>query len=387
METPLPVRPDADSDAALAALRAPLAGTERVHLNNAGIAPLAPAARQALLDLTELQCRGTLGIGETIARVEGARAALGRLVGVAPADVALFQTCAVALSQAAFGLPLRAGDEIVIVDQEYPSNAYPWYRAAERVGASVKLVASAPDFTIDPADVLAAIGPRTRVVACSWVQFQTGTTLDLPPLAEAVHRQGGYLVVDAIQGLGALPFDLLAAGADLVCGGSQKWLLGPLGLGFLAARPGLAADMTPIAYGAMTYGTPDDAPDPTRPMRATARRFEPGAPPALAGPATGASVQTLLDIGIDRVERENRALSDRLFEGLARRDYRVHPRSTRSAIVTFIPRQDPAELATSLRDQGATVAVRAGGLRVSPHVHNGPQHIDRFLNLLAELDR
>lgn len=375
-----------DADAALAALRAPLAGTDAVHLNNAGIAPLAPAGRQALLELTELQCRGTLGISETIGRVEAARATLGRLVGVAAPDVALFQTCAVALSQAAFGLPLRAGDEIVIVDQEYPSNAYPWHRAAERAGATVRLVPTGSDFTIDAAQVLAAIGPRTRVVACSWVQFQTGTTLELPPLAEAVHRHGGYLVVDAIQGLGALPFDLAAEGADLVCGGSQKWLLGPLGLGFLAARPGLAAEMTPITYGAMTYGTPDDAPDPTRPLRETARRFEPGAPPALSGPATGASAQMLLDVGIDRVERENRALSDRLFEGLARRDYRIFPRSTRSAIVTFVPRGDPMALATALRGQGATVAVRAGGLRVSPHVHNGPQHIDRFLNLLAELD-
>ena len=376
-----------NSDSALETLRHALVDTATLHLNNAGVAPLSTVAAEAINAAVVTLGRGTLDIGETIVRVEAARASIARLVGAEARDVAFFQTCALALTQAAFGIGLRAGDEIVLLDQEYPSNAYPWHRAAEAAGAKVHVVASRPDFTVDASALQAAIGPRTRVVACSWVQFQTGTTLDLRALADTVHRHGGLLVVDAIQGLGALPFDLHEMGADLVCGGGHKWLLGPLGVGFLAARPGLVAHMEPRAYGAMSYGTPDDPTEPARALRDTAKRFEPGAPPALAAPGLGAAVSMLLSIGLERIERENRMLSDRLTEGLAHRDLVVLPRADRGAIVTFLPRREPTALVAALRTHGVSVALRAGGVRVAPHIHNGPQHIDRFLNLLDELDR
>ena len=90
---------------------------------------------------------------------------------------------------------------------------------------------------------------------------------------------------------------------------------------------------------------------------------------------------------LERIERENRMLSDRLTEGLAHRDLVVLPRADRGAIVTFLPRREPTALVAALRTHGVSVALRAGGVRVAPHIHNGPQHIDRFLNLLDELDR
>jgi selenocysteine lyase/cysteine desulfurase len=375
--------PDRDP---LSALRAAYAADDALHLNNAGIAPLHPAAARSLDEMTALQRRGTLGIAETIGRVEAARATFARLTGGAPADVAFFSTCAAALTQCAFGVPLRAGDEVLLLDQEYPSNAYPWHRAAERAGASVRVVSSGPDLDGGTTALRAAITPRTRVVACSWVQFQTGTQVELPPLAEAVHRQGGLLVVDAIQGLGVLPFDLAAEGADLVCGGSQKWLLGPLGLGFLVARPGLAAQMPPLLHGAMTYGTPDDATDAARPARETAKRFEPGAPPIHAAVGTAAAAEALLAVGVAHVEQAARALADHLAAGLEARGYRLYPRGPRSPIVTFVPRRAPTALAADLRAARCAVAVRAGGLRVSPHAFLTREHIDRFLGLVDTLD-
>ncbi len=378
---------DAPENDPVGALRAAYADDrDTLHLNNAGIAPLHPAAARALDEVTALQRRGTLGIPETIARVEAARGTFARLTGAAPADVAFFSTCAAALTQCAFGVGLAPGDEVVLLDQEYPSNAYPWHRAAEAAGATVRVVPAGPDFDGGTAALLAAITPRTRVVACSWVQFQTGTQVDLPPIAEAVHRHGGLLVVDAIQGLGVLPFDLAACGADLVCGGSQKWLLGPLGLGFLAARDGLAAQMPPLLHGAMTYGTPDDPTRADRAPRDTAKRFEPGAPPIHAAIGTAAAVEALLAVGIAHVERAARALADHLAAGLAARGYRIYPRGTRSPIVTFVPRRPPAALAADLRAARCAVAVRAGGLRVSPHAFLTREHIDRFVGLLDALD-
>lgn len=361
--------------------------TGDLHLNHAGVSPLSAPAARAITDAVALMSRGSLGVPEIVARVDAARGAVGRLVGAEAADVAFFPTCAAAISQAALGLTLRPGDEIVLPDQEYPSNAYPWYRAAERHGAVVRRVASGPDFTLETSAVIEAIGPRTRVVACSWVQFQTGATLDLAAIAEAAHRRGALLVVDAIQGLGVLPFDLASTGVDIVCGGGHKWLLGPLGFGFLAARPKLVQALEPALYGAMTYGTPDDPVDPRRPARGTAKRFEPGAPPALTAPSAAAAILGLVEVGIDRVANIARARADLLAEGLLRRGYVLRTRSAFSPIVTFVPRREPEALAADLRARRCGLVVRAGGVRVSPHGTTRPEEIERLLTLLDELDR
>ena len=129
-------------DALLAELCAPFADNEKVHLNNAGVAPMTARAEKALVDTASLMREGYHAIPRLLQRYEHARAVFAGLVGCDDDDVAFFQTCAAALTQAAFGLPIEKGQNIVILDQEYPSNAYPWFRAAERAGGSVVVVPS-----------------------------------------------------------------------------------------------------------------------------------------------------------------------------------------------------------------------------------------------------
>ena len=128
----------------LAQLRAPLASTTQVHLNNAGVAPLSPFADAAAREVLVLMREGSLGIGKLLASYERARATTAKLVNGNAHDVSFFQTCAAALSQVALGLALPEGAEIVRLDQEYPSNAYAWHRAAERVHGRVVVVDSLP---------------------------------------------------------------------------------------------------------------------------------------------------------------------------------------------------------------------------------------------------
>lgn len=377
----------------LRALREPLAGTELVHLNNAGVSPMAAPARAALVELADVMARGSIGVPELLRRTEEARGAHAALVGCAPQDLAFFQTCAAAISQVAFGLTLRDGDELVLLDQEYPSNAYPWHRAAERAGARVVTVPSEQDLGIDPARVLEAITPRTRVVAVSWVQYSTGSVVPLRVLADAAHAVGAWLVVDAIQGLGVIPFDLTESGADAVCSGSHKWLLGPMGHGFLGLAPGRASALVPLMHGAMTYGTSEELFDPGRAPRAHGpQRFEPGTPAALGAVATGASAALLLELGIPRIHQEALVLADHLVSGARARGLEVrtsHERAgaPRSPIVTMVPRHlGPRDMERALRARGCSVAARGGGVRVAPHCHNGPQHIARFFELWDALD-
>ncbi len=359
---------------------------DAVLLNNAGVAPMSRIAEAGIARVVRHMLRGWFDLGEALRLYEQARVALARLVGARPEDVALLQTCAAAISQVALGLRLRPGDEIVTVDQEYPSNAYAWHVAAQRASALIRTVRSQPDYSLPTESVVAAIGPLTRVVAVSWVQFQTGAVLDLAAISAACRRYGAWLVVDAIQGLGVLPFDLHRMGVDAVCGGTHKWLCGPLGQGFLALAPGRAAELLPLLHGAMTYGTPDDPVDPGRSPRPDARRFEPGAPMLIPGAATAATVERLLSFGIENLHQAALSISDRLITGLATRGAQLLlpvGSALRSPIVTFIPRGPIDSTAARLTAKKIAFARRAGGIRLAPHAFNNTADVDRFF---ASLD-
>ena len=156
----------------LAGLRARLRAefdldADAVLLNTAGIAPMCRPARQAIERAAQGLARGWFAVDELFADYGRARAVYARLCGARPADVAMFHTCAAALSQVALGLPLAPGDELVLWDQEYPSNAYPWHETARRSGAVVRVVNSEPDFSLTQERLHAAITPRTHTVTIS----------------------------------------------------------------------------------------------------------------------------------------------------------------------------------------------------------------------------
>lgn len=370
------------ADSALAELQAPFADAELVHLNNAGVAPLSRRAEQALLSVSEGMRDGTLGIGRLLKRYEMARGTFADLVGCKSEQLAFFQTCAAAISQVAFGFPLKTGDRILRLDQEYPSNAYPWHRAAERVGAVVDVFASRADFTWDLEGFVAAITPATKVVAISWVQFQTGAVADLRRIAGAAHKVGAIVVTDAIQGLGILPFDMGMLGVDAVCGGTHKWLMGPVGHGFLAVTDDLRERLVPIMQGAITYGTPDDPVDVMKAIRSDIRRFEPGTPMLMGAISGAASVELLNSIGIRKVNEAAVAVSAVVEEKARSKGFALLPR-TDSPIVTMIPKQDPRALANRLADAGIAVGVRAGGLRIAPHAFNSSVDVDRLFDAIG----
>jgi len=271
-----------------------------------------------------------------------------------------------------------------LLDQEYASNAYPWYRAAERAGAGVVVVPSNPDWTINHEALCGAITAQTAVVAVSFVQFSTGAVVDLARVVAAAHAHGALVVVDGIQGLGILPFSMSALGVDAVAGGSHKWLCGPIGHGFLAVTPALREQLVPLTHGAFTYGTPEDSVDPLRAPRSDIRRFEPGAPLVLGAVPTAASVELLLGIGVPRLHKEAAAIADLVEEGARRRGFLLRGR-TAAPIVTFVPHVDAAGACGHLRDAGISVAPRGGGVRVAPHAFNVASDVERLFAVIDEL--
>ena len=362
---------------------------KNIYLNSAGVAPLSNAAKEAAKAvLDSLTGPTTESISGPINEYNTtARKMVANLVGCKAHQVVFFHTCAAAISQAALGIKLEPNDEIIIWDQEYPSNAYPWFEAAKRAAATVTIIPSRTDYTLDSEALIQQISEKTKVVAISWIQYQSGAASDLLAISSACKNHGVLFAVDAIQGLGVLPFDMKECGADIVFGGSHKWCCAPIGLGFMALSEDLIEKLEPIYYGAMSYGDPDDLYSKGKSLKSNISRYEPGAPVLIPALGLAASINLILSVGINEIYSEALRISNLLKDGLFSRGFTLvgdTVKTTRSPILTF-QTKDRKRIGEYLKNNGVVCAPeRAKGIRLSPHAFLNDDEIERFFVVLDQ---
>ena len=247
------------------------------------------------------------------------RAAYAGLLGCEPADVALTTSTTEGISIAVAGLQLGPGDEIVTSDEEHPGMLGPLQAAHEIGGATVRIV---------PLGAVAdAVGPATRLVACSHVSWVTGSVapaalaeLDVPVL------------LDGAQGVGALPVDVRELGCDLYAGAGQKWLCGPDGTGMLYVSPGIRERLTPITRSYGSFADPGPGLDSV--LHTDARRYDTPSLSAEALAFAEAALVTLAEASWPAVHERGRTLAARLAEALRDRGHAVVPRGD-TTLVAF----------------------------------------------------
>ncbi len=362
-----------------------------IHLNNAGLAPSSkPAFDQVVHWMRRFRQEGMHCNDAYLTAIDEARIRLAAFLNCRADEIAYFQNTASAISQVAFGLDLKRGDQVLTWDQEYPSNLYPWKAACDRSGAELVRVTSGPHLQTDAAALVAAITDRTRVIAISWVQYLTGAITELGPIVQAAKQRGIWTVIDAIQGIGLMPFDFAASGVDAICGGSHKWMLSPVGLGYLAIRSDRIHELRPLAVGAATYGTCDDLSDLSCPPKTNAWKFEAGSKQVLEILAMSASADLLGQVGLSVIQKETEGLANYLAEGLTAAGYLVHSphgAKIRGSIVSFSERAGASDPSTQqiekiLRENNMSFALRGPGVRLSPHAFNQIQDLDLVLHAL-----
>jgi cysteine desulfurase/selenocysteine lyase len=355
-----------------------------VYLNHAAAGVLPFATRDALVTLVDGQARaGVLGFVPVESTLDRYRERVGAFVGARGSEIAFLRNTGDGANTIARGLDWREGDEIVVCDNEFGSNALPWLALREH-GVRVTFVRTALD-RMTPAVLAKTMTARTRLVALSWVSFADGYRHELAPLAELAHARGALFCVDAIQGLGAFPLDVRAAGIDALYAGGAKWLLAVPGVSFLYVSEALQERLAVRWRGWRDVRDIWNFLDYEQPLAASAARYEGGTQNFLGIAALGASVDVLAGAGVARIGEHVLGA-----DGSPRRRARVarcaHRDATRPRHLVRHRdvRHDAIELGRRLGRQGFVTTYRATGIRVSPHGYNTEDEIDAFLAALPE---
>lgn len=350
------------------------------YLDWAAFGPLPPVVRAEAQADTELLGSGRRSSIELVDdHARGARQLLAELLGADVAQVVLQPSTTHGLMQAIYGL---AGG-LLLSRAEFPSLTVAATRASEALG-SIELQWIEPESGfVTPEAVRAALTPETRAVAVSLVDFRTGYRADLGALRDVIGDR--LLIVDAVQGFGAVDADYSAA--DVVCGNGYKWLRAGRGTGFAWYGDRALERIAPVLSG--FTGTEasdlplDDVPAPV----AAARAFTVSGIDTLAAARLSSALQDVVDVGVATIESELAARTgDVMFFADRYEVPVVTPREPerRAGIVTLAPApQDAAPLAASLANHGLTVTVRSGLVRVAPHVGTGADTLRLFGDALA----
>jgi cysteine desulfurase/selenocysteine lyase len=279
-----------------------------------------------------------------------------------------------ALNVVASGLKLKTGDRVLLNDAEFPANLYP-YLNLKRLGVEVDMLhAAAGVVTVE--DIEGALTPRTRILGLSAVQFLSGYRADLTAIGSLCRDRGVIFVVDGIQSVGAVQTDVRAMHIDALAAGAQKWQMATQGAGFLYLTAALQEQIQQSHLGWLSVDNPWEFRALDQPLAASARRYEGGSLYMSCLHAMHASVSTLLEFGIGRIEEHLAALTGILLE-----EFRTIPDieaitpqapARRAGIVSV--RSTQPEMSKALYDallrRNITAAVREGCVRFSPHFYN-----------------
>ncbi|AIS14087.1 Cysteine desulfurase [Pseudomonas chlororaphis subsp. aurantiaca] len=361
------------------------------YLNHAAVAPWPNRAAEAVARFAkENVLLGARDYPDWMALEQRLRERLMRLLN-APStdDIALVKNTSEALSFVAFGLSWEKGDQIVISDEEFPSNRIVWEALASQ-GVEVLQVSLKGD---DPEGaLLAACGPRTRLMAISAVQFASGLRLDLQRLGAGCKQQDVLFCIDAIQQLGAHPFDVQAYQCDFAMADGHKWMLGPEGLGVFYCRSELRAQLKLHEFGwHMLEHMGDYSRSEWEPAK-SARRFECGSPNMLGAMALEASLSLLEEVGMEHVATLIAERVQWLQDGLnAIPGVRLHTPlnpARRGGIFSFsIDGIDNQVVYEALQQQQVVCIPRGPGVRFSPHFYTEKRVIDETLAIVADIAR
>jgi len=312
-----------------------------------------------------------------------AKERLARLINASTEDIVFTGNTSHGLNIAAHGIDWRAGDNVIVPENEFPSLAYLWFNL-QHWGVEVRFVPwSGAGPTVD--EIMAAVDERTRAVSCSVIKWDTGYRIDLEELGRRCEERGVLLIVDAIQAVGAQRVDVKAARVSALSTHGYKWLMSGHGLGALYVAPQAIDRIRPGFIGYTAIADDGLAFKGEIKFKPGAGRYGTGGGNRLGQTALAASLSLIEEIGIGTIEEQNRALSEMLYSGLQKKSVQIvsspdPARRTAITVFTLGSQERDAAFVEELDKQRISVSLRPLGVRVSPDFYNDEAEIARLLD-------
>jgi selenocysteine lyase/cysteine desulfurase len=361
-----------------------------VYFDAASVGLTHKAAAETIADWQRMLAEdGTVAFDEQseVECLDNLTVAAARLFSADASDIAIGSSETILMSSLAWAVMPPAGSTIVATDVTHPSTIYPWMRVAEHTGAMLSWAQSDARSVIDPDVLEDMIDENTSVVCLSHVEYGTGQTYDLKRFADAAHRHGAVLVVDATQSAGQVPIDAKASGVDALATSTYKWLCGPFGSGFMYVSPAMQK-LNPGVVGWRSHKDMWDFQADRLELPNSAKRFEFGT--MAYGSALGATdaLNYLLEQTIDRIYAHNQQIATQLIEGLIEIGAQIlgprQPEQRSATVAAKFPGKDSAEFATTLKNENVVASLRSDFIRFSPHLYNSSGDVDKALAAIKE---
>ena len=377
--------PELQQDEALRCREFPVSG-DKVYLAHAGVSPLPACVERAVASAVSAAARDDQEEGlSTLLRQTRARAS--ELLGADPGEVALIGPTTTGISAVAAGLDWQAGDEVLIYQDDFPVNVYPW-QALESRGVTVRRLSTPTLGEITPELVVEQLTAKTRLVALASCHFVSGYRIDHDAIGRLLRERDVLFCLDAIQTLGAFPTTV--EHVDFLAADAHKWLLGPCAAGVFYVRRDLQDRLAPQAFGWNNVRCPNYVSRETINLRSDARRYEAGSFNILGIAGLNATLGLLLEVGIAAIAADLTAKRTGLAAALQAKGYEVFfPEGQQTGGITSCWREgtDMKAVGERLAAENIIASVRgdrAGRdyLRFSPHFYNTSSDLDLALELL-----
>jgi selenocysteine lyase/cysteine desulfurase len=338
---------------------------EIAYLNCAYMGPISRRARAAgEAGLARKTQPWRITAQDFFAESEETRALFARLVGADADGVAIIPSASYGIAVAAANLPVAAGQLILTLAEEFPSNVYAWRHVAAQSGATLVTIPRPTDY-----DWTAAV------------------LVDLARVSVRAREIGAALVVDGSQSVGAYPFDVNTVQPDFLTSAAYKWLLGPYSVGFLYAAPQRRAGR-PLEWNWITRADSEDFAGLVNyrdEFQPGARRYDMGERSNFALlPVAKAALEQILEWSVEETAATLRTMTDEIASRATALGLSVAPATLRAShLIGLRAKKLPADLPTRLAESRVYVSVRGDSIRVSPHLYNTPADIERLFTTLA----
>ena len=355
-----------------------------VYVNHAALSPIPLSVKQAMLDRADMHL---LKIGtaweDSMPTYDLGRDLAAKLVNSRPERIAWIQNTSHGVSLIANGIDWRPGDNVIVPDGEFPSNYFAWKNLAKQ-GVELRHI-PLKDGKTRPEELAKIIDKNTRVVTLSQVQYFNGFHCDIHSIGEICRAHDAMLIVDGTQSIGAINLDVTACHVDVLIVSANKWMMGPLGIGFMALSDQAMEEVAVKSIGWLSFSDPF-AFAKEKELLPHAGRFEPGTENGMGIYGLVARLKSINQIGAAVIEKRVIGLTDRLCSGLSDLGCEItshRGKGEKSGIVTFKhPKVDGPELLNRLTSRKIAVSLRTGGIRVSPQYYNSEDEIDLILSTL-----